>query len=121
MRNLPFPPRTTHQSSMIDSKPLIPHQHHRHAKRTAPTPDARPSYPTHFFVGRLYDPPYAWSYVDEMKTSNLLWLTEEVIDEKELDNVYSEEIVSIFVGKVSRKAGKGRARKRKIEDDEISI
>lgn len=104
---------------MNDSKALITHQHHRHAKRSAPTSSAQPSQPTHFFVGRPHNPPYAWSYDDEMRASNILWLTEEVVDGKKLDIVYSEEIVSMSVGMVSRKAGKRNARKRKIEDDEI--
>jgi len=108
---------------MSDSKALITHQHHRHVKRSVPTSSAQPSHPTHFFVGRPYDPPYAWSYGDEMKTSNLLWLTEEAIDEKELEMIYSNEMVSMSVKKISRRPREGerkeRMRKRKIVDDEI--
>ena len=58
-----------------------------------------------------------------MRASNILWLTEEVVDGKELEKVYSDEIVSMSVKKISRKERererKEEMRKRKIVDHEI--
>jgi hypothetical protein len=54
-----------------------------------------PRAPTYFFIGRPDHPPYAWAYDDdEMRTSNIMWIIDDVIDDKNLDRVYFEEIAS---------------------------
>jgi hypothetical protein len=54
-----------------------------------------PRAPNYFFIGRQDHPPYAWAYDDdEMRASNIMWIIEDIIDDKNLDRVYFEEIAS---------------------------
>jgi hypothetical protein len=106
---------------MNTTQTLITHERHVRAKFTS---IPKLLHPTHFFIGRPKDSPYAWSYDDDtMRASNILWLTEEVVDGKELDKVYLEEIIRISVSKVARRVRererKGKVKKRRVGDDEI--
>lgn len=75
-----------------------------------------PRAPTYFFIGRQDHPPYAWAYDDdEMRTSNIMWIIEEVIDDKDLEKVYLEEIASAKArgARMSRGEVKGGRKRRK--------
>ena len=68
-----------------------------HTQNREPSSNASPS---HFFVGRQREPPYAWAYDDdEMRKSNITWLVEEVIDADELERNYLEEIKLSFMSR----------------------
>jgi hypothetical protein len=71
--------------------------------------------PTYFFIGRQRHPPYAWAYADdEMRASNIMWIIEEVIDDKDLEKVYLEEIASAKSrGARMTRGGLGVGRKRR--------
>lgn len=75
-----------------------------------------PRAPTYFFIGRQCHPPYAWAYDDdEMRTSNIMWIIEEVIDHKDLEKVYLEEIASAKSrgARMTREEVKGGRKRRK--------
>lgn len=62
--------------------------------RKGSRPKPIPAGPSHFFVGRLDAPPYAWSYAEELTQSNLIWLMEDVIQSDEFDRMYLAEVES---------------------------
>jgi hypothetical protein len=75
-----------------------------------------PRPPTYFFIGRRCHPPYAWAYDDdEMRASNIMWIIEDIIDDKNLDRVYFEEIASAKSrgARMSRGEVKGGGKRRK--------
>jgi len=75
-----------------------------------------PRVPTYFFVGRQDLPPYAWAYGDnEMRASNIMWIIQEVIDDKDLEEVYLREIDfgSKSRGARTTRAKRGTGRKRR--------
>jgi len=92
---------------------------HTQNQKTASDPS-----PSHFFVGRQRDPPYAWAYDDdEMRKSNIMWLVEEIIDADELERMYLEEIKLSFMSRVigveRRDVDRTRVKKRKGNDGGI--
>jgi hypothetical protein len=85
-----------------------------------------PRDPSYFFIGRQPHPPYAWAYDDdEMRASNIMWITEEVIDDKDLEKVYFREIASEFKWRRARmpmrETEQGRKRRKGLSGGIIDL